>query len=180
MDRITKTRPWSSKSKWFIPFHMMMMVITACLIFFISKAEASDANNEAYCLAQNMYFEAGNQPLAGKIAVSQVVINRTQHMNYPTNICGVVYQAKWSENWKGNMIPTRNQCQFSWFCDGKSDDPVDSKTWLKCLTLARNILQGEYGDITEGATHYHSVYVNPYWADSLNETVIINEHIFYK
>ena len=180
MDRITKTRPWSSKSKWFIPFHMGMMLVTASLIFFISKAEASDANNEAYCLAQNMYFEAGNQPLAGKIAVSQVVINRTQHMNYPTNICGVVYQAKWSENWKGNMIPTRNQCQFSWFCDGKSDDPVDSKTWLKCLTLARNILQGEYGDITEGATHYHSVYVNPYWADSLNETVIINEHIFYK
>ena len=70
--------------------------------------------------------------------------------------------------------------RFSWFCDGKSDDPVDSKTWIQCLTLARNILQGEYGDITEGATHYHNVYVNPYWADSLNETVRINEHIFYK
>jgi N-acetylmuramoyl-L-alanine amidase len=130
--------------------------------------------------AQNMYFEAGNQPLAGKIAVSQVVINRTEHMNYPTSICGVVYQAKWKENWKGNMMPVRHQCQFSWFCDGKSDDPEDSKTWLQCLTLARNILQGAYGDITEGATHYHSVYVNPYWADSLNETVTINEHIFYK
>ena len=187
MDRIKNiiemvlwSRPWSSTSRFFIPFHMVMMILTASLIFFINKAEASDANNEAFCLAQNMYFEAGNQPLAGKIAVSQVVINRTQHMNYPTDICGVVYQANWSENWKGNMIPTRNQCQFSWYCDGKSDDPVDSKTWLKCLTLARNILQGEYGDITEGATHYHSVYVNPYWADSLNETVIINEHIFYK
>ena len=78
------------------------------------------------------------------------------------------------------MMPVRHQCQFSWFCDGKSDDPEDSKTWLQCLTLARNILQGAYGDITEGATHYHSVYVNPYWADSLNETVTINEHIFYK
>ena len=180
MNRMKKIRPWSSESKWFIPTHMVAMILTALCIFAINKAEASDANNEAFCLAQNMYFEAGNQPLAGKIAVSQVVINRTQHMNYPTDICGVVYQAKWSENWKGNMIPTRNQCQFSWFCDGKSDDPEDSKTWLKCLTLARNILQGEYGDITEGATHYHSVYVNPYWADSLNATVTINEHIFYK
>ena len=135
---------------------------------------------DIYCMAEAIYFEAGNQPVAGKIAVSQVVINRTQHMNYPSDICGVVYQAKWKENWKGNMMPVRHQCQFSWFCDGKSDDPEDSKTWVQCLTLARNILQGAYGDITEGATHYHSVYVNPYWADSLNETVIINEHIFYK
>ena len=38
------------------------------------KVEASDANNEIYCLAQNIYFEAGNQPLAGKIAVTQVVL----------------------------------------------------------------------------------------------------------
>ena len=101
-------------------------------------------------------------------------------MNYPSDICGVVYQAKWRESWKGNQVPVRHQCQFSWFCDGKSDDPEDSKTWVQCLTLARDILQGAYGDITEGATHYHSVYVNPYWADSLNETVTINEHIFYK
>ena len=48
------------------------------------------------------------------------------------------------------------------------------------LIVARDVVDGFYGDITEGATHYHSVYVNPYWADSLNETVIINEHIFYK
>ena len=82
MDRMKKIRPWSSESKWFIPVHMVAMIITASLIFFINKAEASDANNEAFCLAQNMYFEAGNQPLAGKIAVSQVVINRTQHMNF--------------------------------------------------------------------------------------------------
>ena len=160
--------------------YMCMFVLGFCIGMMSSKANASDPNNEAFCLAQNMYFEAGNQPLAGKIAVSQVVINRTEHMNYPTSICGVVYQAKWKENWKGNMMPVRHQCQFSWFCDGKSDDPEDSKTWLQCLTLARNILQGAYGDITEGATHYHSVYVNPYFADSLYETLTINEHIFYK
>lgn len=164
--------------KNFSPLYLALIVMFAMLIS--DKANAYDENNEAYCLAQNMYFEAGNQPVAGKIAVSQVVINRTNHMNYPSTICGVVYDAKYRENWKGNFVPIRHQCQFSWFCDGKSDDPVDSKTWIQCLTLARNILQGEYGDITEGATHYHNVYVNPYWADSLNETVRINEHIFYK
>jgi spore germination cell wall hydrolase CwlJ-like protein len=175
-----KIRPWSSESKWFIPVHMVAMIITASLIFFINKAEASDANNEAFCLAQNMYFEAGNQPLAGKIAVSQVVINRTQHMNYPTDICGVVYQAKWSENWKGNMIPTRNQCQFSWFCDGKSDEPLDTDTFFESYVIASDVLMGKYPDITEGATHYHSIMVEPYWAETLNETVQITDHIFYK
>ena len=180
IEIILWSRPWSSASRFFIPFHMGMMVIVACLIFFINKAEASDPNGDAYCLAQNMYFEAGNQPLAGKIAVSQVVLNRVESYQYPDTICDVVYQARWGKSWKGNNYPLRHQCQFSWFCDGKPDDPVDSKTWIKCLQIARNIIQNEYGDITEGATHYHAISVYPYWADSLNETVQINEHIFYK
>ena len=144
------------------------------------SVRASDENNEIYCLAQNIYFESGNQPLAGKIAVTQVVLNRVNHPNYPTTACCVIYQAKWRTNWKGVEVPVRNQCQFSWFCDGKSDDPVDSPTWLTSLNIARNVVQGAYGDITEGATHYHATSVHPYWADSLNETVIINDHIFYK
>ena len=139
-------------------------------------------HTEATCLAKNMYYEARNQGLAGQLAVSLVVMNRVKDSRYPNTVCGVVEQGPTRESWKkdGTYYPIKNRCQFSWFCDGKSDNPEDSKNWLKCLTLARNILQGEYGDITEGATHYHSVYVNPYWADSLNQTVTINEHIFYK
>ena len=115
-----------------------------------------------------------------KIAVAQVVLNRLEHPNYPTTMCDVIYQAKWKENWLGNLVPIRHQCQFSWFCDGKSDDPVDSPTWMYSLRVAADVVQGKYGDITEGSTHYHSIYVHPYWADSLNETVVINEHVFYK
>ena len=142
--------------------------------------EASDPNNEIYCLAQNIYFEAGNQPLAGKVAVSQVVINRVEHPSYPDNICEVVYQAKLRVNWKNEFVPIKNKCQFSWFCDGKSDDPVDSQTWLLSMHIARDVVQQKYGDITEGSTHYHSDKVDPYWASSLNRTVVINNHIFYK
>jgi spore germination cell wall hydrolase CwlJ-like protein len=150
------------------------------VLLFPTKVNAFDENNDIYCMAQNIYFEAGNQPLAGKIAVAQVVLNRLEHPNYPTTMCDVIYQAKWKENWLGNLVPIRHQCQFSWFCDGKSDDPVDSPTWMNSLKVAADVVQGKYGDITEGSTHYHSIYVHPYWADSLNETVVINEHIFYK
>ena len=161
-------------------FYFILGALLGLVAGLSSKMYASDENGEAVCLAKNIYFEAGNQPLAGKVAVAQVVLNRIEHSAYGDNACDVVYQAKWRENWKGNMIPVRHQCQFSWFCDGKSDDPLDTKTWLVSLEVARDVVDGFYGDITEGATHYHSVYVNPYWADSLNETVIINEHIFYK
>jgi len=159
------------------------MLFGGLLMFILllpSTLKASDANNDIYCVAQNIYFEAGNQPLAGKVAVAHVVLNRTKHPNYPTDICEVIYQAKWKTNWNGNQVPIRNQCQFSWFCDGKSDDPVDSPTWLKSLHIARDVVQGAYPDITEGSTHYHSDKILPYWADSLNETVHINNHIFYK
>ena len=161
--------------RYILPFVLGMFVGTIA-----NKIEASDPNGEHYCMAQNIYFEAGNQPLAGKIAVAQVVLNRVEHYGYPDTICGVVYDAKWKENWKGNLVPIRNQCQFSWFCDGKSDVPEDSATWLSSMHIARDVIQLKYGDITEGSTHYHADFVYPYWADSLNETVVINNHIFYK
>ena len=154
----------------------------ALLLFLIlaPAVQASDENGETYCMAKNIYFEAGNQPLAGQIAVSQVVVNRVWSDAYPDDICGVVYQAKWFENWKGTTVPVRHMCQFSWFCDGKSDVPEDSDTWMQALMVADAVLNGEWQDITEGATHYHNDQVHPYWADSLNRTVTIDNHIFYK
>lgn len=155
----------------------------ALLMFILmipSKVEASDANGDTVCLAKNIYFEAGNQPLAGKVAVAQVVINRMEHASYPKDICGVVYQAKWRTNWKGEDVPIRHQCQFSWFCDGKSDEPLDTDTFFESYQIAQDVIMGKYPDITEGATHYHSIMVDPYWNDSLNETVQITDHIFYR
>jgi len=153
----------------------------AAFLLLVSFAvKASDANNNAYCLAQNIYFESGNQPMVGKIAVSHVVLNRVESSLYPDSICDVVYQAEYRQNWKGNYVPIRGRCQFSWYCDGKSDDPVDSKTWIESILLARRIIDGEWTDITEGATHYHADYVYPFWADSLNRTTTIDNHIFYK
>ena len=150
------------------------------LLLLPSKVNAFDENGEAVCLAKNIYFEAGNQPLAGKVAVAQVVYNRMEHASYPDNVCGVIYQAKYRENWKGNMIPIRHQCQFSWFCDGKSDEPLDTDTFFESYVVAQDIIMGKYPDITEGATHYHSIMVEPFWAETLNETVQITDHIFYK
>lgn len=149
--------------------------------FWVSPAYPSDENGEAFCLAQNLYFEAGNQPLAGKVAVAHVVLNRANSDRFPNTICDVVYQSKkYYTSWKGETVPSRGMCQFSWWCDGKSDEPKDSKTWIQCMQIAQRFLQNPTFDLTEGALWYHADYIKPYWSHHLNETVIINNHIFYR
>jgi len=143
-------------------------------------ASEEEETYDRYCMAQNIYFEAANQSFAGKLAVAHVVINRMEDLQFPNTVCGVIYQAKTYTNWKGNEVPIRNQCQFSWYCDGKSDEPVDSKTWIKSLYIADLALTGEYKDITEGSLWYHADYILPYWADQLEYVTQIDDHIFYK
>ena len=143
-------------------------------------ASEEEETYDRYCMAQNIYFEAANQSFAGKLAVAHVVINRMEDLQFPNTVCSVIYQAKTYTNWKGNEVPIRNQCQFSWYCDGKSDEPVDSKTWIKSLYIADLALTGEYKDITEGSLWYHADYILPYWADQLEYVTQIDDHIFYK
>lgn len=139
-----------------------------------------DFDMQKECLARNIYFEAGNQPLAGQIAVALVTINRVKNSQFPNTICEVIYQANFRKNSRGEDVPIRGQCQFSWFCDGKSDMPVDSNTWLEAVELAYNLFDINIVDITEGALWYHADYILPYWANQLKKTVIIENHIFYR
>ena len=169
--------------KWFYEnvIKIAMVISMPLMIAFVAQElKAFDENGERYCMAQNIYFEAANQSFAGKIAVGHVVINRVEDLQFPNDICGVIYQAKTKVNWKGNVVPIRNQCQFSWYCDGLSDEPVDSVTWIKSLRIADLVLTGEYKDITEGALWYHAYYIYPYWADELEEVTQIDNHRFYK
>ena len=156
-------------------------ILVSLLAAISIEATAYDANGDRFCLAQNIYFEAGNQPLAGKMAVANVTLNRVMDEQFPNNICDVVYQTKtWKKSWKGNMIPVRGQCQFSWFCDGKSDEPKDSKTWLEAIRIADTMMYNNHIDITDGALWYHAHYVQPYLSKHLKKVVEIEDHIFYK
>ncbi len=130
------------------------------------------------CMATNIYHEAKNQPMAGQIAVAQVVMNRVKDNRYPDNVCDVVKQGLTYKNGKVVL----GKCQFSWHCDGKVDD-VDkkSKQWQNSLRYASMVITNRITlDITEGATHYHATYVRPAWARTKTKTVRINRHIFYR
>ena len=141
-------------------------------------------NQEAVCLAKNMYYEARNQGLAGQLAVCLVVMNRVKDDRYPNTICEVVEQGPVRESWKKNGVfyPIRNRCQFSWYCDGKSDEPKEPTTYGRLLDLSLDLVYDDLQvvDFTEGATHYHADYVFPAWRKSKTKTVEIADHIFYR
>jgi spore germination cell wall hydrolase CwlJ-like protein len=132
---------------------------------------------EAWCLAQNIYYEARGSNLADQAAVADVVLNRVKDSRYPNTICEVVKQGRKYAN--GQMI--RNQCQFSWYCDGKSDYPLDSESWTKAQQTAyMMIYHNDYRGITEGSTHYHANYVKPSWAKQKQLVGRIGTHIYYR
>ncbi len=134
-------------------------------------------SESAHCLALNVYYEARGSNLADQASVADVVLNRVQDTRYPSTICGVVYQGKQHAN--GTM--KRNACQFSWYCDGKADDPQDEDRWFEAQMIAWNMLEhNQFRGITEGSTHYHATYVNPRWASSLQMVGRIGAHIYYR
>ena len=127
--------------------------------------QAAADPTELKCLADNMYFEAVTQSVAGQIAVANVTLNRVNSPHFPDTVCDVVWENK----------------QFSWTHDGKSDIPQSEKKYSAIYNLAKSVYNGDIVDITEGSTFYHADYVNPSWAKSMDRLVTkIDLHIFYK
>lgn len=138
---------------------------------------------ELDCLATNIYHESRGDSLAGQAAVADVVMNRVEEDNYPNTVCGVVQQAVWVINWKGNIVPERYRCQFSWFCDGVSDEPTDMKAWIRSYKVAMEVYkEGSWRGITEGSTHYHAAHMRANWAQDrgMEYKGTIGQHEFYK
>ena len=152
----------------------------------------AESQPELYCLAMNIYHEARAEPIAGQYAVADVTINRTLDTRYPNTVCEVVMQAKMKESWKTKQypdlpdserkyIPIRNKCQFSWFCDGRSDAVHDGDSWRQAQEVAyRIVVEKKFRGITEGSTHYHADYVSPRWAKAFDLVGRVGTHIFYR
>lgn len=125
---------------------------------------------EANCLARAIYFEARSESDVGQLAVAKVVLNRVKDPAYPKSICQVVYQ--------GSDRP--NACQFSFACDGISDEPKQAAAWAKSKQIAARALAGDQSiQILGAATYYHADYVTPKWSSSFKRLIKIGRHIFY-
>ena len=149
----------------------------------ISKSLVVD-DKEVICMAKNIFYEAAIESTAGKLAVAHVTLNRVESKYFPNTVCNVVYDGLHYTHSSGKQLPVRDRCQFSWYCDGKGDDPREgSKLWEDSQELAKYVLlrQEELPDITDGALHYHASYIDaPIWAKRKKITTKIDTHIFYR
>jgi len=159
--------------------HQMRMVLAAQTEL---EERIREHEKQIECLAKNMYFEARGEQKDGQDAVAFVTINRVRSDRYPNTICEVVYQAKVDSRGR----PLRNQCQFSWYCDGKVDtvyESIYSKLYKRAEFIYINYyLNDAMKDTTDGATHYHSDKVEPYWSKHTNYQLVasIGQHLFYQ
>jgi spore germination cell wall hydrolase CwlJ-like protein len=130
------------------------------------RIELADADFN--CLVQAVYFEAGQEIPEGQRAVAEVILNRVRDPRFPKTVCAVIHDS----NPKG--------CQFSWWCDGKSDATPDVDRWATSKQAVIDVLDGAYPDPTKGALFYHARFVKPRWSRKLEKTAMIGGHIFYR
>lgn len=125
---------------------------------------------EHKCLSEAIFYESRSEGKDGQKAVAEVIQNRVRSKHYPDSICGVVYQG--SER--------RTGCQFSFTCDGSMDRTPKGKTWRRAQDVAALAMTGGITPITDGATHYHNLNVEPVWSNTLVLTKQIETHKFYR
>ena len=135
--------------------------------------KVSDPAQEAHavtCLTAAIYYEAANQTDDGQAAVAQVVLNRVRHPLFPKTVCGVVFQ--------GAQLSTG--CQFSFTCDGSLARLPTSDGWIRAQRNATRALHGYVFAPVGEATHYHTMWVVPYWSTTLVKLTQVGAHIFYR
>lgn len=143
--------------------------ITPARSFAATSANEGAKLTALKCLTQAVYYEAAYEPLSGRRAVAQVVLNRAAHPAFPKSVCGVVYQ--------GVNQPV---CQFSFTCDGSLKRRPNAAVWKEAETVALAALNGYVEPSVGYSTHYHANYVSPYWAPKLVKLTKIGAHIFYR
>lgn len=128
--------------------------------------------DERRCMAEALYYEARGEGALGQAAIAEVIYDRMRSGEYPNSICGVVYEG----------AQERHACQFSFVCNGEMERPKNPHEWARARSLAAKIMTGviRVGDITDGATSYHSVDVDPVWSETMERTVQIGNHVFYR
>lgn len=129
------------------------------------EAEVAFQAKEEYCMAKNIYHEAGVESEKGKIAVGQVTLNRVSTGRWGNSICEVVYAYK----------------QFSWTLEPhKLKEEPKGPLWEASLAAAQKVFAGKRVHAVGDSLFYHTNYIKtPYWAERKAFIVQVGQHLFY-
>lgn len=120
-------------------------------------------SREIECLAAGIYFESKSEPLAGQLAVGQVIANRASSGRFAKTYCGVLFQ----------------RGQFSFVRGGRWPAVAKAgRQWKNAVAIARIVDQGLKNSSVGKALFFHAKRVNPRWR--LRRVAAVGNHIFYR
>jgi spore germination cell wall hydrolase CwlJ-like protein len=143
--------------------------ITPSEVQAVDPAGKSPLDDAITCMARSIYWEAKGKDKIDMEAIANVVMNRLGHEGFPDTVCGVVKQGSETKS-----------CQFSWWCDGKSDSVQEENQYGLAKEIARKALNKQLPDRTGGAMYFHDKTVKPVWAKKYIKTASIGLFVFYK
>ena len=121
-------------------------------------------SRELDCLATGIYFESKGEPLAGQLAVGQVIANRAQSGGrFPSTYCGVLFQRGQFSFVRGHSLPHANH---------------DSRQWQTAVAIAKIVDRGLKDSQVGNALFVHARYVSPGW--HLKRVASIGNHVFFR
>lgn len=132
----------------------------------VSQIDSADQlSDDMQCLAGAVYFESRGEPLAGQLAVANVVINRSEDRRFPASYCGVVYQRAQFSFVKGGRMPRIR---------------TGTAAWSRAKAIAQIAHDGLWESEAGDAVYFHAKYVRPAWSRRKERTAQIDTHIFYR
>lgn len=122
----------------------------------------SDSDRELTCLATGIYYEAKSEPLAGQLAVADVILNRTASGRFPKSVCSVITQPG----------------QFSFVRGGKLPTPPANAQWRRAIAVAQVARKDLWDSPAGDALYFHARYSKASWGRARVATV--GNHVFYR
>ena len=126
----------------------------------IQSGDSYYDQEDLFWLSRVIYAESGNQPLEGKMAVGNVVMNRVASPIYPNTVEGVLAQKN----------------QFSTYKSGALADRTPNES---SIIAAKLVLDGGEVEETEGAMYFDSN-ANSWAARNKECVAVIGGHKFYR
>jgi cell wall hydrolase len=121
-------------------------------------------SRELECLAVGIYFEAKSEPLAGQLAVGQVIANRANSgRRFPSSYCGVLFQRGQFSFVRRGTYPYISRA---------------SRQWQTAVAIARIVDQELHDSAVPGALFFHAKRVSPRWR--LTRLGTVGNHVFYR
>ena len=138
---------------------------TGDLATLVAQMRSSDAGSrELECLAVGIYFESKSEPLAGQLAVGEVIANRANsNGRFPSSYCGVLFQRSQFSFIRGRALPSV---------------PRSSRQWQTAVAIAKIVDQDLKDSAAPKALFFHAKRVSPRW--KLKRVASIGNHIFYR